>query len=179
MPLAALFPFLVSSTLARPLLFALEALRRTLDGETMTTLGGARTPWNVHPYTPCARLTGFYHRVAAPITTRLRPFVADRNICHFVWYGGFAGEGLSSVRVAPIGPHPRASALSCPRSPFTGRDFRAPAFIMLVLLAASFFTLLFQTRPSLPLRSATQPIGVRYTHAGEAERGLLQRREGR
>ncbi len=26
-----------------------------------------------------------------------RPFVADRNIRHFLWYGGFAGEGLRSV----------------------------------------------------------------------------------
>ena len=26
-----------------------------------------------------------------------RPFVADRNICHFLWYSGVAGEGLRSV----------------------------------------------------------------------------------
>ena len=26
-----------------------------------------------------------------------RPFVVDRNICNFVWYGGVAGEGLRSV----------------------------------------------------------------------------------
>src|SRR5215204_2135457 len=26
-----------------------------------------------------------------------RPVVVDRNICHFVWYGGVAGEGLRSV----------------------------------------------------------------------------------
>src|SRR5215210_8573744 len=24
------------------------------------------------------------------------PFVVDRNICHFLWYGGLAGEGLRS-----------------------------------------------------------------------------------
>src|SRR5215208_3741973 len=29
--------------------------------------------------------------------TGLRPFVVDRNIRHFVWYGGVAGEGLRSV----------------------------------------------------------------------------------
>jgi hypothetical protein len=47
-------------------------------------------------------------------------------------------------------PHPRACALSCP-SPFAGRGstgFR-PLFIMLVLLAASFFTHPPTTRPSL------------------------------
>src|SRR5215207_6703040 len=27
-----------------------------------------------------------------------RPFVVDRNIRHFVWYGGVAGEGLKSDR---------------------------------------------------------------------------------
>jgi hypothetical protein len=26
-----------------------------------------------------------------------RPFVVDRNSCHFLWYGGVAGEGLRSV----------------------------------------------------------------------------------
>ena len=26
-----------------------------------------------------------------------RPFGVDRNIWHFLWYGGFAGEGLRSV----------------------------------------------------------------------------------
>jgi hypothetical protein len=27
----------------------------------------------------------------------LRPFILDRNIWHFLWYGGVAGEGLRSV----------------------------------------------------------------------------------
>src|SRR5215213_4934729 len=27
----------------------------------------------------------------------LRPFVLDRNIRHFLWYGGVAGDGLRSV----------------------------------------------------------------------------------
>jgi len=35
------------------------------------------------------------------LTARLRPFVIDRNICHFLWYGGIAGEGLRSVGVSP------------------------------------------------------------------------------
>jgi hypothetical protein len=29
--------------------------------------------------------------------TRLRPFVLDRNIWHFLWYGVVAGDGLRSV----------------------------------------------------------------------------------
>ena len=31
------------------------------------------------------------------MATRLRPFVLDRNIRHFLWYGGDAGDGLRSV----------------------------------------------------------------------------------
>jgi hypothetical protein len=31
------------------------------------------------------------------MATRLRPFVVDRNIRHFLWYGGVAGDGLRSV----------------------------------------------------------------------------------
>jgi hypothetical protein len=48
-----------------------------------------------------------------------RPFVVDRNIRHFLWCGGVAGEGLRSVGVKPR-PHPRASALSCPSSAICG-----------------------------------------------------------
>src|SRR5215208_5100769 len=49
-----------------------------------------------------------------PVSTWERPFVIDRNICHFLSYGGVAGEGLRSVGVEPPSPHPRACALSCP-----------------------------------------------------------------
>jgi hypothetical protein len=31
------------------------------------------------------------------MANRLRPFVVDRNIRHFLWYGGVAGDGLRSV----------------------------------------------------------------------------------
>jgi len=31
------------------------------------------------------------------MANRLRPFVLDRNIHHFLWYGGVAGDGLRSV----------------------------------------------------------------------------------
>ena len=55
-----------------------------------------------------------------PLRAGLRPFVADRNIRHFLWYGGVAGDGLRSVGEEAL-PHPRACALSCP-SPFAGRS---------------------------------------------------------
>src|SRR5215208_1287528 len=54
--------------------------------------------WGGHNPSSRARHTGFSHRVGAPTTPRagFRPFVANRNIRHFVWYGGVAGEGLRS-----------------------------------------------------------------------------------
>src|SRR5215204_6844705 len=65
----------------------------------MTTPGGtgtiARTACcNILPR---ARRTGFYHRVGASMANGLRPFVVDRNIRHFLWYGVVAGDGLRSV----------------------------------------------------------------------------------
>src|SRR5215210_469363 len=47
-----------------------------------------------------------------------RSSVVDRNICHFMWYGGGAGDGLRSGGEEAL-PHPRACALSCP-SPTIG-----------------------------------------------------------
>jgi predicted MFS family arabinose efflux permease len=46
-------------------------------------------------------------RTAAPLRPQagsisgFRPFVVDRNIRHFLWYGGVAGDGLRSVGVSP------------------------------------------------------------------------------
>jgi hypothetical protein len=28
-----------------------------------------------------------------------QPFVVNRNIRHFLWYGGFAGEGLTDLSI--------------------------------------------------------------------------------
>jgi hypothetical protein len=47
-------------------------------------------------YNTPAWCTGFSHRVGALWSTRLRPFVVDRNIRHFLWYGEVAGDGLRS-----------------------------------------------------------------------------------
>jgi hypothetical protein len=62
----------------------------------MTTPGGASTMlWTAHPATHV--LGAPAHRVGASLANGLRLFVLDRNICHFLWYGGVAGEGLRSV----------------------------------------------------------------------------------
>src|SRR5215211_1959014 len=59
-----------------------------------------------------------------PVSTWERPFVVDRNIRHFVWYGGVAGEGLRSdgvddlplsksvCSILPIARHLRAGESS-------------------------------------------------------------------
>jgi hypothetical protein len=57
MSLAALF----ERPVARPSLCALEALRGTSGGETMTTPGGVRTPPRYRYNSNRARRTGFYH----------------------------------------------------------------------------------------------------------------------
>src|SRR5215211_4302948 len=64
----------------------------------MTTPGGAST---THPPVlgPPASLLG--SEPPPPPRAGFRPFVANRNICNFMWYGvverGVAGEGLRSV----------------------------------------------------------------------------------
>src|SRR5215211_3127396 len=87
----------------RPSLCAPSALRGAVGGASMTTPGGAGTTLRPHVCRKAtrARRTGFYHRVGASMATLLRPFVVDRNICHFLWYGGVAGDGLRSVGVSP------------------------------------------------------------------------------
>jgi hypothetical protein len=92
MPLAALCGPLP----ARLSLCALSVLHRVVGGATMTTPGEACTPPK-HCNLLRARLIGFYHRVGVYCPTWLRPFVVDRNIWHFLWYGGDAGDGLRSV----------------------------------------------------------------------------------
>jgi hypothetical protein len=111
----------------------LSTLREASGGATMTTPGGAGT--TLRQRMPA---TSFVLGASAsimgsefPQSTLLRPFVADRNICHFLWYGGVAGDGLRSVgeeaplliqeRVLyPAHRHLRAGALrgSGPYNPF-------------------------------------------------------------
>src|SRR5215207_9904193 len=50
-----------------------------------------------------------------------RPFVVDRNICSFLWYGEGAGEGLRSVGADGELPIQERMLYPAPRSPFTGR----------------------------------------------------------
>src|SRR5215210_361006 len=117
-----------------------SALRGTSGGASMTTPGGAGTPLR-------ARRTGFYHRVGAPTTPRagFRPFVANRNICNFMWYGGVergvAGVGLRSVgeealpssksvcSILPIVRHLRAGVSRAFHPPFAlPRAYGTPDF---------------------------------------------------
>jgi hypothetical protein len=73
----------------------------------------------------------------------LRPFVVDRNIHHFLWYGGVAGDGLRSVGEED----PPSSKSVCSILPIAicGPGlYGAPASIMLVLLVALFLTSLPQ-----------------------------------
>ena len=80
--------------------------------------------------------------------TGLRPFVVDRNIRHFVWYGGVAGEGLRSVgEEAKLSPHPRACALSCPSSAIYGPGY-----------PSGYLGFMFGVRAAGPhIREATKP----------------------
>src|SRR5215211_3564629 len=64
----------------------------------------------------CARQTP-----RTPVPTWERPFVIDRNIRHFLWYGGVAGEGLRSVGADGELPIQERVLYPAPRSPFTGR----------------------------------------------------------
>jgi hypothetical protein len=48
-----------------------------------------------------------------------RSSVVDRNICHFMWYGGVQAVVLGRVGRKPS-PHPRACALSCPSPTIRG-----------------------------------------------------------
>src|ERR671913_1758563 len=50
-----------------------------------------------------------------------RLFIVDRNVWHFLWYGGVAGEGLRSVGADGELPIQERVLYPAPRSPFTGR----------------------------------------------------------
>jgi hypothetical protein len=88
------------------------------------------------------------------VSEESRPFVVDRNISHFFWYGVVAGEGLRSVGEEAFPSSKSVCSILPLARRLSGRGFRAPAFIMLVLLAASFFTHYHPTRPSLRALSA-------------------------
>jgi hypothetical protein len=67
-----------------------------------------------------ARRTGFSHRVEASMANRLRPSVVNRNICHFLWYDGVAGEGLRSVGADGELPIQERVLYPAHRPPFIG-----------------------------------------------------------
>src|SRR5215208_1426268 len=118
--------------------------------------------WGGHNPSSRARHTGFSHRVGAPTTPRagFRPFVANRNIRHFVWYGGVAGEGLRSDGVDDL---PLSKSV-CSILPIA-RHFRAG-----VLRGSGLYTALgraFWDLPSLARPFALRPAALRGTSRGE------------
>jgi hypothetical protein len=91
----------VDPSSARPMLCALSALRGTSSSATMyPPVGRAHRYVHMCRKSTCARRIGFYHGSELP-RTGLRPFVLDRNICSFLWYGGVAGDGLRSDGRSP------------------------------------------------------------------------------
>ena len=54
--------------------------------------------------------------------TGLVAFAIDRNFCHFLWYGGVAGEGLRSVGAGGELPNQERVLYPAHRPPSTGRD---------------------------------------------------------
>jgi hypothetical protein len=64
----------------------------------------------------------------------------DRNVRHFLWYGGVAGDGLRSVGAGHVS-QPRACALSCPSPAIRGPECIGPL-----------------TRPAVPLYCTAGPL---------------------
>jgi hypothetical protein len=63
----------------------------------------------------------------------LRPFVVNRNICNFLWYGGVeggAGEGLRSDGVEDLPLSKSGCSILPIARRLSGRGFRAAAFIL-------------------------------------------------
>ena len=122
-------PWWMDLPLARLSLYAPSALRRSVCGATMTTPGGAGTTLRPHARLPVLGAPASLIRSEFP-RTGLRPFVVNRNICNFLWYGGVgAGEGLRSVEVKPS-PNEERVLYPAHRSPFIGpgRSSFGPSF---------------------------------------------------
>ena len=135
----------------RAMVCAVSALRAIVCHAIMTTPGGAGTPRKAHlqlfhvlgaPISLIGSelssllgsdpsLRSYPAIIDSPLlgkrakgrslTARLRPFAANRNVCHFLWYGGSAGEGLRSVGADGELPIQEHVLYPAPRPPFTGR----------------------------------------------------------
>jgi hypothetical protein len=80
------------------------------------------------------------------MANRLRPFVVDRNSCHFLWYSVVASEGLRSVGADGEPPIQERMLYPAHRLPLTGQG---PTGL----------------RPfALPLRPVPMPQGLSYVH---------------
>ena len=58
-----------------------------------------------------------------------RPLFPDRNICHFLWYGGVASEGLRSVGEEFLPSSKSVCSILPIARRLSGRGLRAPAFM--------------------------------------------------
>jgi hypothetical protein len=77
----------------------------------------------------------------------LRPFVLDRNIRHFLWYGGVAGDGLRSVGEEAL-PSSKSVCSILPIAIYGPGLYGAPPFILsLVALYPPSWGAAFALRP--------------------------------
>ncbi len=106
---------------------------------------------------------------------QIRPFVVERNICHFCGMVGLRAKVLGRLGRKPS-PHPRASALSCPSLDIYRPELPdgAPAFMMLPLLAASWEDGGIRRGPSLC--PAPIPQGVSYVHHGHKSAKIVHKK---
>jgi hypothetical protein len=79
----------------------------------------------------------------------VRPFVANRNICHFLWYGGVAGEGLRSVGADGELPIQERVLYPAPRSPFIGPGLSGSGLYNVCIVGRVVLPSLATTWPSL------------------------------
>src|SRR5215204_5551050 len=84
----------------------------------------------------------------------LRPFVADRNIRHFLWYGGIAGDGLRSVGEGP--PLIQERVLYPAHRHLRAGALRGSGLYNACVVGRVVLYLLLATRPSLCAPSALQ-----------------------
>jgi hypothetical protein len=115
------------SYLARPSLCALEPLRGTLGGETMTTVGGAGTTLaNTRSLFPCSahRLLSW---VGAPWSTWLRPFACPGPISQGVSYVQVSGLGAYIRNIIPIRAPAGLSRVQSKPLPGRARTLHPPA----------------------------------------------------
>ena len=80
----------------------------------------------------CVAPTAAPLRSQAGSLSGFRPFGADRNIRHFLWYGGVAGDGLRSVGEEALPSSKSVCSILPIARRLSSRGFRAPAFAWII-----------------------------------------------